>query len=259
MAESCTDNCCLFIRGDVLWRDVPKCGDSADPAPFEKVGEVRSYTHSLEVTTIGKQKSFGLSGGYTCTAYTFDGLTINMTIQCAKNSNLAVAFFGDNCDTVAGTAETEDFPASMVVGSSILPLKYIGATNVSITSPAGAVLGVDYKLTPAGIEILEGSALIGLDVTVQYDYSIQGRVEIGTKNNVAKEILLNAKDQDGKAIVVRLFNVELAAEGEIELFSEDAFLEFTVTGTALASDDASSTEWCPGLIPSSFGYIQRVA
>jgi hypothetical protein len=128
-----------------------------------------------------------------------------MVIQCAKNSNLAVAFFGDNCDAEAGTAETEDFPASMVVGSSILPLKYIGATNVSITSPAGAVVGVDYKLTPAGIEILEGSSLIGLDVTVQYDYSIQGRVEIGTKNNVAKEILLNAKDQDGKAIVVRLF------------------------------------------------------
>ena len=258
--SSCQDNCCLFVRGDLLWRDVPACDSTADPAPFEKVGEVRSYSHALDVTTIGKQKSYGLSGGYTCTAYTFDGLTVNFEIQCAKNSNLAVAFFGDNCDAAAGSVTTaEEFKASMVVEGSILPLNYIGATNLVITSPAGAVKGVDYKITPAGIEILPGSALAGLDVEITYDYSAQGRVEIGTKSSLAKELLFNGKDQNGNAIVIRLFNVEIAPEGEIQWLNENEFLSFTITGTALSSDDASTTEWCPGMVPSSFGFIQRVA
>lgn len=260
MTTSCQDSCCLFLRGDLLWRDVKGCGDASDPAPFEKVGEIRSYNHTLEVTTIGKQKSYGLAGGFTCTAYTFDGLTVSFEVQCAKNSNLATAFFGSTCDTESGSVTVaEEFPASMVVESSILPFKYVGVSNVVVTSPAGAVLGVDYKITPAGIEILPGSALAGLDVSVTYAYSAQGRVEIGTKTSVTKELLLNAKDQDGKATVIRLYKVQIAAEGEIQWLQEDQFMTFTITGTAISDEDASTTEWCAGMVPSTFGYIQRAA
>lgn len=260
MSQSCQDQCCLFLRGDLLWRDATTCATTGDPEPFEKVGEIRSYTHTLDVTTIGKQKSYGLRGGYSCTAYTFDGLTVSFEVQCMKNSNMATAFFGETCDVAAGNVTVaEQFPASMVVDEAILPLKYIGVSNVVITSPSGAVLGVDYKITPAGIEILSGSALAGLDVSLTYSHKAQGRVEIGTKTSVTKELLFNGKDQDGNAVVIRLFKVEIAAEGEIQWLQDDQFMTFTVTGTAISADDAATTEWCAGTVPSTFGYIQRAA
>lgn len=255
--------CCLYVRGNLAWRDVPdNCADESDPVgPFVKVGEVSTFGYTPQVTRIGGQKALTLEGGTTCTTTTFDGLEVSFLVRCASDSNLAVALFGSNGVKALGSVVGEEIPGAQVAPGAYVPLQYVGAKNVEITTPAAAVLGVDYKITPAGIEILEGTAVLvaGTDIVVDYDYETQGRVEIGTRNSIEKELLMNAKDQDGNAIVMRLYRVNIAAEGDVQWLSESDFVTFTISGVAQSDDSQALTEFVPGLPMSQFGYIQRQA
>lgn len=254
--------CCLYVKGNLAWRDVPDgCVDAVEPVgPFIKVGEVSTFGYTPLTTRIGGQKALTLEGGTTCTTTTFDGLEVSFLVRCASDSNLAVALFGSSAEKAFGSVVGEEIPGTQVAPGAYVPLQYVGAKNVVVTTPA-AVLGVDYKVTPAGIEILEGTAVLvaGTDMVVDYDYETQGRVEIGTRNSIEKELLMNAKDQDGNAIVMRLYRVNIAAEGDIQWLNDTDFVTFTISGVAQSDDSQAMTEFVPGLPPSQFGYIQRQA
>ena len=263
--SSCTSHtCCLYMKGSLSWRDIPNhCADVPEQVgPFIKVGEISTFGYTPQITKIGGQKSLSLEGGTTCVTTTFDGLQVSFLVRCASNSNLAVALFGENGVKNFGSVVGEAIDGNEVAPGSYIPLEHVGAKNVVVTTGAGpAVLGVDYRVTPAGLEILETSPLIvaGTNLLVDYDYETQGRVEIGTRNAIEKELLMNAKDQDGNAIVLRLYRVSIAADGDVQFLSESDFVTFTITGTALNDDTRDSVEFAPGLPRSTFGYIQRVA
>lgn len=263
MSSCQSHKCCLFVKGNLSWRDVPNhCADVPEEyGPFVKVGEISTFGYTPQVTKIGGQKSLSLEGGTTCTTTTFDGLQVSFLVRCASDSNLAVALFGGNGVKDFGSVVGEVIAGSEVAPGAYVPLDNVGAKNVVITSPSAAVLGVDYKITPAGIEIMEGTSVLvaGTSITVDYDYETQGRVEIGTKNSVEKELLFNGKDSEGNAIVLRLYRVSIAADGDVQFLNESDFVTFTITGTALNDDSRDAVEFTPGLPRSTFGYMQRVA
>jgi hypothetical protein len=263
MSSCQSHTCCLYVRGNLSWRDVPNhCSDTPEEyGPFVKVGEISTFGYTPQITKIGGQKSLSLEGGTTCTTTTFDGLQVSFLIRCASDSNLAVALFGDAGEKTFGTVVGETIDGNEVAPGAYVPLKYVGATNVVITSPAAAVLGVDYKITPAGIEIMEGTAVLtaGTNIVVDYQYGTQGRVEIGTKNSIEKELLFNGKDSEGNAVVLRLYRVSIAADGDVQWLNDADFMTFTLTGTALVDDSRDAVEFAPGLPRSTFGYMQRLA
>lgn len=265
MSKCASEKCCLFVRGNLAWRDVvDACGhDAAAKKPFEKVGELSAFGYTPQITTIGGQKSLSLEGGTGCVVTTFDGLQISMDVRCASNSNLAVALFGDFAEIAAGTSKTQTVDRSEIAGGAYVPLNHAGATNITIVEPAGAVEGVDYKKTPAGIEILHDSTVLfaGMteDLEITYNTPLQSRLEVGTRNSVTKELLFNGKDQEGNAIVFRLYKVTIAGSGDIQWLNQDDFVTFTITGTAQADDTVSPAEFATGLPKSQFGFIQRVA
>lgn len=255
--------CCVYVKGNLSWRDVPNlCADTPEQyGPFIKVGEISTFGYTPQVTKIGGQKALTLEGGTGCTTTTFDGLEVSFLVRCASNSNLAVALFGESGVKALGSVVGEEIPGAQVAPGAYVPLEYVGAKNVVITSPAGAVQGVDYKVTPAGLEIMEGTAVLvaGTDIVVDYSYEAQGRVEIGTKGSIEKELLFNGKDQDGNPIVMRLYRVNIAADGDLQFLNETDFVTFTLTGTAMVDESREAVEFAPGLPLSNFGYIQRTA
>lgn len=261
MSVKCASHsCCLFVRGNLAWRDVVDPCSGGGVGPFEKVGELSAFGYTPQITKIGGTKSLSLEGGLTCSVSTFDGLNVSMTVRCASNGNLATAMFGQHGAVTDGTVTGESIDGSMVSAGAYVPLKYVGAKNVVVVSPTGAVENVDYKVTPAGLEIIEGSTVLtdGTDMIVNYSYSTQGRVEIGTRNSVEKELLFNGKDQEGNAIVLRLYRVDIAADGEVQWLNENDFITFTISGTALVDETQDAVEFSPGLPRSQFGYIQRI-
>ena len=263
MSSCQSHSCCLFVRGNLSWRDVPNhCADEPEEyGPFIKVGEVSTFGYTPQITRIGGQKSLSLEGGTTCTTTTFDGLQVSFLMRCASDSNLAVALFGEAGEKAFGTVVGEEIDGNEVAPGAYVPLAHVGATDVVITTPATAVLGVDYKITPAGIEIMEGTSVLvaGTDIVVDYQYGTQGRVEIGTKNSIEKELLFNGKDQEGNAIVLRLYRVSIAADGDVQWLNDTDFMTFTLTGTAMVDDSRDAVEFAPGLPRSTFGYMQRLA
>lgn len=263
MSSCQSHQCCLYVKGNLSWRDVPNlCATPPEePGPFIKVGEISTFGYTPQTTVIGGQKALTLEGGTGCSTTTFDGLQVSFLVRCATDSNLAVALFGGNANKAFGSVVGETIPGAQVAPGAYVPLEHVGAKNVVITSPAAAVQGVDYKVTPAGLEILDGTAVLvaGTDIVVDYSYETQGRVEIGTRNSVEKELLFNGKDQNGKAIVLRLYRVDVAADGEVQFLNEADFVTFTITGTAKVDDSREPVEFAPGLPPSQFGYMQRTA
>lgn len=264
MSSCQSHQCCLFVRGNLSWRDVPNhCADVPEEyGPFIKVGEISTFGYTPQITKIGGQKSLSLEGGTTCTTTTFDGLNVSFLVRCASDSNLAVALFGETGEKAFGAVVGETIDGNEVAPGAYVPLKYVGATNVVVTTDAGpAVQGVDYKVTPAGLEIMETSPLIvaGANLVVDYQYATQGRVEIGTKNSIEKELLFNGKDSEGNAVVLRLYRVSIAADGDVQFLNDADFLTFTLTGTALVDDSRDAVEFAPGLPRSTFGYMQRIA
>lgn len=264
MSSCQSHQCCLFVRGNLSWRDVPDhCADTPEElGPFVKVGEISTFGYTPQITRIGGQKSLSLEGGTTCTTTTFDGLQVSFLVRCASDSNLAVALFGENGVKDFGSVVAETIDGNEVAPGAYVPLKYVGAKNVVVTTAGGvAVQGVDYKVTPAGLEIMETSSLIvaGVELVVDYDYETQGRVEIGIKNSIEKELLFNGKDQEGNAIVLRLYRVSIAADGDVQFLNDADFVTFTISGTALVDDTRDAVEFAPGLPRSTFGYMQRLA
>lgn len=263
MSSCQSHSCCLFVRGNLSWRDVPDfCTDTPEEyGPFVKVGEISTFGYTPQITRIGGQKSLSLEGGTSCTTTTFDGLEVSFLVRCASDSNLAVALFGEAGEKALGTVVGEEIAGNEVAPGAYVPLAHVGATNVVITSPAGAIQGIDYKVTPAGLEILEGTTVLtaGTDIVLNYSYGTQGRVEIGIKNSIEKELLFNGKDTEGNAIVLRLYRVSIAADGDVQWLNDAEFMTFTLTGVAQVDESRDSVEFTPGLPRSNFGYMQRIA
>jgi hypothetical protein len=172
--------------------------------------------------------------------------TLKFTTSEITADMLALALNGSKAETVvdAGSVTAEEHPASEVVGGAYVTLGHNLVSNVVVKYTDGsgneqtAVEGTDYKVDTAEngmLYIIEGGAIDGKDIKVDYDYAgvTIAKIEALVKNAVLAELQFYNEPQVGDKIFYRFYKVQLQQEGDIALKSADKFITITFNGEVL--------------------------
>lgn len=275
MSNCANKACCFKLHGDIYMREVQDpCelagGASIVEAPLESVGIVTEMGYTNLVQTIGsKDKTLSLEDPNGCYKEIYNGTDLTLKIKCSKTSNLAKTAMAGSGASVAGAVVGETFAGSRVAANALLPFKFSGASAVVITSPVGAVAGVDYKVTPAGIKVLDGSLVLiaGTAITLNYSYPAQDRLEVGTTLGKAYEIVIDGRNimasntgfPTGKPFTGGFYLFKPSADKAVQLMStNNDVLEIEISGTAFEDVNRPSTPVVAGMVPSNVGYFNIV-
>lgn len=199
------DICCAYFRGEF---HLKKYGD--ENAPFLPVGNVSAFTINHEVTNV-VQEDFTALGGNACSIDYISAATVNMTLDCLKKENLAIALQGtateldqtnvtgethtvlalgsliplafipqkstvvvNNDEAIAVTEEEHEVDALDV----LIPLDFIpNASSIVVTdntspTPTTFVLGSDYTISATGITPITGGNITTSDtLLISYTYN----------------------------------------------------------------------------------------
>ena len=234
------DICCGYFRGNFYLKEY---GNAA--APFLPVGNVSAFTLNHELTEI-EQEDFTSLGGTACQISYISSATLNMTLNCLKIRNLALAFQGSGAygNIVAGSVEDESH--EVVELGALIPLAYIPekgtvvVTDNTTPTPQTFVEGTDYVVTSAGIIPLAGGAIITTDtLLISYDYGIGSIVQALTSSQKVFEVIfdgINVGEEGEQEVVLRAWKVKFAPAATFDLITSGEFASVEVVGTILKDD-----------------------
>lgn len=240
--------CCGLYRGTFFLKDL-----SVPNSPLLSVGNAEANI-TQELTTI-EQPNFQQLGGTNCKVEYVESVAIDLTLYCTSPENLALAFMGEASQLTSGTATDEEHPVNSI--GELIPFDKVPLAITSVTGPAGTPAyteGDDYIVTPAGIQIIEGSDIpvIGGNIEVTYTYGDNWVVDAQTV--AAKEFLVvlegtNYGEGDGKPFVLKAWKVKFAPAENFALISGTDFANLELSGeilidnTKLSGSKFMKLEW----------------
>ncbi len=232
------DICCGYFRGNFYLREI-----GSPTKPFLPVGNVSSFNVNHDITEVS-QEDFTSLGGTACKISYINEVTLNMTLNCLKIRNIALAFqgTGENGNIEAGSIEDAEY--TVIALGALIPLAFIPEKGtVVVTDEAGTttyVNGVDYQVTSAGIIPLVGGAITAAQaILVSYDYGVGSIVEALTTGQKVFELIfdgVNSGEEGEQEVVFRAWRVKFSPAAAVDLITAGEFASLEVVGTVLKDD-----------------------
>lgn len=210
-------------------------------APFIKVGNCSALTFGAELDT-KELKNFRQPGGGTYAKVDrVSRVSINLTAHDIDAANLARASNGQASDLAAGSVSAEPVVA---YPGGITPLTRPPATITTVVEPGTGgdtyAEGTDYRMTPGGIEVLEGGNIPAPvdgepNIVVTYTNTAGQVIEAMVNSGKTYELLfegLNEAESD-KPVIVQAYRVKFAPSNAINFIGDD-FAALELVGTALS-------------------------
>jgi len=208
-------------------------------APFLPIGNCSALTFGAELNSLSLANYTKPGGGTYARVDRVSNVTINLTAHDLDGPNLARAAGGESSVQIAGTVAAE--PVVAYPGGTT-PLSRAPATITTVTPVGGGTAyeaGVDYLITPGGIEVLEdgdipapvdGAPNIAVTFTNTAQQVMQAMVNSGKEYELLFEGLNEAESDS--PVIVHAYRVKFAPAQAINFIGDD-FAALELTGTAL--------------------------
>lgn len=230
--------CCGLFRGRFYIRNL-----NVVDAPLLPVGNAEAeITQSLTDIT---QPNYQSLGGNNCKVSYVESVNLNLTLHCTSPENVALGFAGSWAKLTAGAVVDELHDVNAIhelIALNFVPIKAsIVVTKAAVTY----VAGVDYVVTNAGIEIIEGSTILvdGTPIEISYSYGANYKVDAQTIGQQEYEVVLdgvNVGEDGDKQIVLKAWKVKFAPTDSFALISGTDFASLNLAGEVLR-DDSKAT------------------
>lgn len=234
------DICCGYFRGNFYLKEYGNV-----EASFLPVGNVSAFQVGHDITEV-VQEDFTSLGGTACKLDYINQVNLNMTLNCLKVRNLALAFQGTGAHGNVTAGSVEDLEIEVLEIGALIPLAFIPTkSTVVITDgaevdPVTYLQGTDYQVTSAGIIILPGSAIAVTDtIVVSYDYGVGSKVEALTAGQKIFELIfdgVNSGEDGEQEVVFRAWKVKFSPTSTFDLITSGEFASLEVVGTILKDD-----------------------
>lgn len=216
-------------------------------APFIAVGNCSALTFGAQLDS-KELKNFTKPGGGTYAKVDrVSSVTVNLTCHDLNGPNLARATGGESSTVAAGTV-TDEAVVAYKGGTTPLSRPPSSITSVEpIGGGAAYVAGTDYLITPGGLEIPTGSAIVdpvagAANISVTYANTIQTVVQAMVNSGKEYELLfegLNEAESD-LPVIVHAYRVKFAPAQAINFIGDD-FAALELTGTSLSDANKVGT------------------
>lgn len=258
--------CCNFLRGKIFVakRKPNAAYHDVKALPLKWVGNVSALNISQETETISIPDYSKFSGD-ACKLIRPTTKTLTLTMACFKAANLAMAFQGEGSfENVPAAGTVVDEIHTVTGDDDRIEFDYIpNGQDITVTdgatpTPVPYVLNDDYRITPFGIEIVEGGGISDGDVIhVGYDYDIQTIIEAFTKGSEDYYVVVEAINYgDGnRPVKIEMYNINFGPAASMDLFG-DEFATFEITGEVKVDETVPATDSVTGLKRSQeFRYL----
>jgi len=167
--------CCYIGRGKVyIQKHGTGCPTTLVPwtTPVIEVGNTESLNFEVSENVIEKKDYTSTAGGVDCSYSEIESVDLTMDTSCFKAQNLALALFGAQSVVAASVVTGEIYTVNSTSDFIAFAKKYDPAVAPVITDNPNTVTyvaGTDYTLTPNGIKIIPGGAIVAAqDIIVNY-------------------------------------------------------------------------------------------
>lgn len=193
------------------------------------VGDMRflSNATSMAIAITEEEKKLkdytAQGGGNRNVLSRIDEIKVNFDLTDISPENIALAVSGSVDSVLAGTVTDEEV---MATPGAISPLAFIGAYDVIVTNEDASETyeqGVDYEVTGAGIEVLDGSILKGEILKVSYSHGAQKAVEALTDSAKEYRVIFDGLNeaQSGSPRVVEFYRLKFAPTSGMGYIGDD--------------------------------------
>lgn len=211
----------------------------AGETKFEYFGSTTEYKYTFETETIEHTNSEGNAIVTDLEVVKSKKATVSLVTDSISSKVMALAFGGDVSETLQTDGSVTDEEILAVEAQKVYDLTRHEISNVIVTYDTDqiAVEGEDYSVNYifGSIEIAKDGALVGLDITVSFDYAATTIYSFGTLNKTSQEVslMLRSDPQSGKPQQSIAHRVNLTMSGDYSLKSLEEFLSITFTGKIL--------------------------
>lgn len=249
------DICCGLYRGSLFLQEKNKEGAALLP-----VGNAE-FTITQELTEI-TQENFQSLGGNQCAVSFINSMNLEMVLHCLSPENLAKAFMGSS--TVLEGAAVEDEEHLVNAVGELIALEHTPDKSIALVVKNEAedetyVEGEDYKVTNAGIIILDGDIVLGENVKVSYTYGNNLKLDALTTSQKEFYVVfdgVNVGDGGETPVVIKFYKVKLSPTDSFAVITTE-FASLNLTGEVLRDESVAvgskffTAEWG---VPSTGGY-----
>lgn len=226
-----SDICCGLYRGSIYLRDI------SDPtAGLLPVGNAEAtINQTMAETSVPNYESLG---GTACKIAYTESMTISLVLHCTSPENLAMAFLGEayqaTSEVVTGEKHTVKSEGQLIAFNKVPDLKQPLDVKAGATT---YVANRDYKVTGAGIIILEGTTIpMNTELEIDYTAGQNWVIQTQTKGQKTFELVLDGMNYGGgepRAVVLKLWQVRLSPTDSFALIAGTDFASINMTGEVL--------------------------
>lgn len=260
---ACITDCCVLSRGEFFIADwASDCvGGLAEilcestTSGFRKVGNVSTAAVSISSQSMGTQNKF-IKQAEDCARVAIEGVSIDITLECASAKNLYLALFGEKKEDDSGT-HTKDFCVDEdLSGCNFFPFDKVGAVDtdlqVLLISANGDLVAtleidVDFTFSQSGIQILEDYPILnGTSLRLIYTYDTTGFNEIDfLSRSIGPKALYfkgsNFNNDARNQFDFEFYKVVFTPISQFDLISRDSFFSISLSGRV--EKDYSRDSW----------------
>lgn len=201
------------------------------------IGEVPKLELSIEIDKKELQSHTQSGGGLADVVSRIKSVGIAMDINSLSPENIAMAMYG-SATVVAGAAKTDEphdaYPGALV---SFLnpPDLNIAPVIKSVAGSTTYVANTDYELSPAGIKIKAGGAIIA-KTAIKVSYTALGHdvIQMLTNSGDSYRLVFEGLNEarSDKPVIVELFKTKFDPTSGLGLIADD-FGVLSLTGSVL--------------------------
>ena len=227
--------CCGLYRGSFYIKDL------SDPnAALLPVGNAEAnITQALTEIT---QPNYQSLGGNNCAVSYVDSVNLELTLHCTSPENLALAFMGQYGQKTPGSVVEEKHTVNSV--HELIPFENVALKSQPIVVTNGGaityVVNVDYVLTQAGIQIIEGTTIVmGSEIEISYSFGENWFVDAQTVAQKTFMVVLdgmNVGEDGARPVVLKAWKVKFAPTDSFALISGTDFASIVVNGQILRDE-----------------------
>lgn len=231
--------CCGLYRGSFYIKDL-----SNPNAALLPVGNAEA-TINQTLTEI-TQPNFQSLGGSNCKVEYVDSVTLDLTLHCTSPENLAIAFMGESSQLTGAPVTGEEHVVNSI--HELIPFEYVPNKSQPIVVTDGSMTtyqeNIDYVITNAGIQIIEGSTIpMGSTIEIAYSYGDNWVVNAQTLAQKTFMVVLdgfNVGDSGEKPVVMKAWKVKFAPTESFALISGTDFASLQISGEILRDESKTA-------------------
>ncbi|OQA32882.1 MAG: hypothetical protein BWY57_01609 [Betaproteobacteria bacterium ADurb.Bin341] len=215
--------------------------------PLLNIGNTSKLDFSFEEEKKELMDYQNAGGGVADSLSRIKAVNVSLTVHQLSPENLALALRGETANSSAGAVTDEEHVAKTggLIVFNKTPSQSVAYVVENLSGTITYVEGTDYRKTPAGLIVLEGSTIVD-GSTISVNYTALAAIEIEALTAVGEELNLvydGINEVTGKPIVVEIYRLKPGLAKGWNLIGDDfASLEIeasvlkddTVTGAGLS-------------------------